>query len=306
MKLTAQNAALSETQILDEAKKIGYPVLIKAAMGGGGRGMKIVRKADDLIAALNLARQESRSAFGSEEVYIEKYCEEPRHIEIQVMGDRYGNLRHFGERDCSIQRRHQKLLEEALSPALSPELRAAIGQAGLKAAAAVNYFTAGTVEFLLDTDQRFYFLEMNTRIQVEHPVTEMVTGFDLVREQIKTAIGEKISSSQNDIQFKGHAIECRITAEDPSTFAPSPGRIELFHPPYGRGVRLESCAHNDFFVPPYYDSMIGKLITYDENREFCIRRMKQALKEFVVRGFLSVARPVVIHKHSLPYRRDVE
>ncbi len=284
MKLTAQNAALSETQILEEAKKIGYPVLIKAAMGGGGRGMKIVRKADDLIAALNLARQESRSAFGSEEVYIEKYCEEPRHIEIQVMGDRYGNLRHFGERDCSIQRRHQKLLEEALSPALSPELRAAIGEAGLKAAAAVNYFTAGTVEFLLDTDQRFYFLEMNTRIQVEHPVTEMVTGFDLVREQIKTAIGEKISYSQNEIQFKGHAIECRITAEDPSTFAPSPGRIELFHPPYGRGVRLESCAHTDFFVPPYYDSMIGKLITYDENREFCIRRMKQALKEFVVRG----------------------
>lgn len=284
MKLSGENAPLNESQILEDAKRIGFPVLIKAAMGGGGRGMKIVRKSDELLPALQLARQESRMAFGSDEVYIEKYCEEPRHIEIQVMGDRYGNLRHFGERDCSIQRRHQKLLEEALSPALSPELRVAIGQAGLKAASAVNYFTAGTVEFLLDTDQKFYFLEMNTRIQVEHPVTEMVTGHDLVREQIRTAMGEKITYSQSDIKFTGHAIECRITAEDPKTFAPSPGRIELFHPPYGRGIRLESCAHSDFFVPPFYDSMIGKLIAYDETRDLCIRRMKQALKEFVVRG----------------------
>lgn len=275
---------LSDDSVKKKAKEIGYPVLIKAAMGGGGRGMKIVRSENELIRALEIARSESKSAFGSEEVYIEKYCERPRHIEFQLLADKYGNTIHLGERDCSIQRRHQKLVEEALSPALSASLREKMGMSAVAAAKAVDYATVGTIEFLYDEDGKYYFLEMNTRIQVEHPITEMVTGIDLLREQILMAMGEKLKIKQKDVVLNGHSIECRITAEDPVTFAPSPGRITLFHPPMGRGVRMESIACSDYFVSPYYDSMLAKLIVFDDTRELAILKMREALREFVVQG----------------------
>ncbi|MDB5038819.1 MAG: acetyl-CoA carboxylase, biotin carboxylase subunit [Bacteriovoracaceae bacterium] len=274
----------SESDLKKKVEEIGYPVLIKAAMGGGGRGMKVVRSAEELLRALDVARSESKSAFGSEEVYIEKYCEQPRHIEFQILADQFGHMVHLGERDCSIQRRHQKLLEETPSPALTPLLREKMAAASLAAAKAVNYFSVGTIEFILDSDQKFYFLEMNTRIQVEHPVTEMVTGVDLVREQILVALGEKLTLKQPDIKFSGHSIECRITAEDPKTFAPSPGRVTHFHPPMGKGVRLESSFYSDYLVSPYYDSLLCKLIVHDETRPLAIARMREALKEFIIRG----------------------
>ncbi len=274
----------SEKDILTFVEDISFPVLIKAAMGGGGRGMKIVRSRDELFRALEIAKSESKTAFGSDEVYIEKYCEEPRHIEFQILADNYGNVIHLGERDCSIQRRHQKLLEEAPSPALTPLLREKMASAAVAAAEAVGYSNVGTIEFILDSDQKFYFLEMNTRIQVEHPVTEMITNIDLLREQILMARGERLKFKQKDIVFSGHSIECRITAEDPKTFAPSPGKITLFHPPMGRGVRLESCAYQDYMVSPFYDSMICKLIVHDVDRPTAIAKMKGALKEFVIRG----------------------
>ena len=280
----ADGKVLSESDIRKQVKDIGFPVLIKAAMGGGGRGMKIVRQESELSQALEIARSESKAAFGSDEVYIEKFCEEPRHIEFQILADKYGNIVHLGERDCSIQRRHQKLLEETPSPALTPKLREQMGAAAISAARAVDYSTVGTIEFLLDKDKRFYFLEMNTRIQVEHPITEMVTGVDLCREQIQMAMGKKLTLQQKDVSFKGHSIECRITAEDPRNFAPSPGRIMLFHPPMGYGVRLESVACSDYFVSPYYDSLLSKLIVWDENRELAIAKMGEALKEFVIQG----------------------
>ncbi len=275
---------ISDSDLKSRVREMGYPVLIKAAMGGGGRGMKIVRSEGELDRAVDIAMSESKAAFGSDEVYIEKFCEYPRHIEFQILADQYGHVIHLGERDCSLQRRHQKLLEETPSPALNAELRHAMGTAAVAAARAVDYSTVGTIEFLLDSDRRFYFLEMNTRIQVEHPITEMVTGIDLLREQIKMSQGKKLDLQQKDIQIRGHSIECRITAEDPRTFAPSPGRIELFHPPMGFGVRLESTACSDYFVSPYYDSMISKLIVWDENRDLAIRKMKGALKEFVILG----------------------
>ncbi len=271
-------------KLKEEIIKVGFPVLIKAAMGGGGRGMKIVRSIEELGPQLEVARSESKNAFGSDEVYIEKYLQAPRHIEIQVLGDQHGNVIHLGERDCSIQRRHQKLLEEAPSPVLSAALRKKMGETAVAAAKAVNYSSTGTVEFIVDSDLNFYFLEMNTRIQVEHPVTEMITGVDLVREQIRSALGKELRYSQSDIQWRGHSIECRVTAEDPRTFAPNPGQIKLFHPPMGYGVRLESTACSDYFVPPYYDSMIAKLIVHDENREMAIEKMKGALREFIIHG----------------------
>jgi acetyl-CoA carboxylase biotin carboxylase subunit len=273
-----------DASLRKEIAKIGFPILIKAAMGGGGRGMKIVRSLEELDSQLEIARSESKNAFGSEEVYIEKYLENPRHIEIQVLGDQHGHVIHLGERDCSIQRRHQKLLEEAPSPVLNPKLRAKMGETAVAAAKAVSYSSTGTVEFIVDKDLNYYFLEMNTRIQVEHPVTEMVTGVDLVREQIRSALGHALRYSQDQISWKGHSIECRITAEDPRTFAPNPGQISLFHPPMGYGVRLESTACSDYFVPPFYDSMIAKLIVHDENREMAIAKMTGALKEFVIHG----------------------
>ncbi|KXG43288.1 acetyl-CoA carboxylase biotin carboxylase subunit [Tepidibacillus infernus] len=266
------------------AKKIGYPVIIKATAGGGGKGMRVAYNDEELRKSIRMAQQEAKSAFGNSGVYLEKYLEEPRHIEIQIIGDKYGNVVHLGERDCSIQRRHQKLIEEAPSPALTKELREKMGEAAVRAAKAVNYHGAGTIEFLLDKDQ-FYFMEMNTRIQVEHPVTELVTGVDLIKEQIRVAAGEPLSFNQEDIQFNGWAIECRINAEDPfKNFMPSPGKIDFYLPPGGLGVRLDSAAYPGYTISPFYDSMIAKLIVWGRDRDEAISRMKRALDEFTVEG----------------------
>ncbi len=271
----------------NEAKKIageiGYPIIIKATAGGGGRGMRIVREAGDLENAFRTASHEAETAFGNPSVYIEKYLEEPRHIEIQVMGDRYGNVIHFGERDCSIQRRHQKLVEEAPSPALTPELREAMGAAAVKGSKSVNYLGAGTIEFLLDKHKHFYFMEMNTRIQVEHPVTEEVYGVDLVKMQIEVAAGQRLKKTKPKPQW--HAIECRINAEDPDyDFRPSPGKITTLHFPGGIGVRVDTHAYDGYEIPPYYDSLVAKLIVRSRTREEAIDKMYLALDEFVVEG----------------------
>ena len=274
-----QDAA--EARVL--AEEIGYPVIVKAAAGGGGRGMQVVLGAGDLEQAFSLARAEAGAAFGDSSVYVEKYLPAPRHIEIQVLGDGRGKVLHLGERDCSIQRRHQKLFEEAPSPALKSGEAFRLGELVSKALGDLCYRGAGTVEFLYQ-DGEFYFIEMNTRMQVEHPVTEMITGIDLVREQIRVAAGEALSLSQNDIRFNGHAVECRINAEDPDSFAPSPGLVERFHPPGGPGVRMDSGLYSGFRVPPYYDSLIAKLIVHGDNRKHCLLRLKRALSEIVVEG----------------------
>jgi len=270
-----------------EAKKIageiGYPVLVKAASGGGGRGMKVVHKEADLMSSMASARSEAKAAFGDDTVYIEKYLTKPRHIEIQVFGDGQGNAIHLGERDCSLQRRHQKVLEEAPSPALNADSRKKIGETVAKAIADLRYRGAGTVEFLYE-DGNFYFIEMNTRLQVEHPVTEMITGIDLVLEQIRVASGSQLTLSQKDVTFSGHAIECRINAENPRTFRPSPGRITYWHPPGGLGVRVDSGVYQGYTIPPYYDSLIGKLIVHGKTRNECLMRLKRALSEFVIDG----------------------
>lgn len=276
---------------LDEARevaaKVGYPVLIKAAAGGGGRGMKVAQTADELEEAWSVARTEARAAFGNDEVYLEKYLDKPRHIELQIMGDTHGNVVHFGERDCSLQRRHQKLLEEAGSPVITPEQRNEIGKTVTDALSRMGYRNAGTLEFLYQ-DGQFCFIEMNTRLQVEHPVTEMVCDVDLVREQIRVAAGEKLSYQQDDIVMSGHAIECRINAEDPETFAPNPGTVKVFHAPGGLGVRMDSALFAGYKVPPYYDSMIAKLIVHAPTREQAITRMQRALTECVVEGVKTV------------------
>jgi acetyl-CoA carboxylase biotin carboxylase subunit len=270
-----------------EAKKvagdIGYPVIIKAAAGGGGRGMKVARNEDDLVHALQTAKTEAKAAFGDDAVYIEKYLEKPRHIEIQVLGDGKGNAVHLGERDCSLQRRHQKVWEEGPSPALNVEMRERIGSVVAKAMQELQYAGAGTIEFLYE-DGEFYFIEMNTRIQVEHPVTEMITGIDLVNEQIRVAAGHPLSVKQEDIRIEGHAIECRVNAEHPSTFRPSPGTISYFHPPGGLGVRVDSAAYQGYRIPPHYDSLVGKLIVHGRTRNECLMRLRRALDEFVVDG----------------------
>ena len=266
------------------ANKIGYPVIIKATAGGGGRGMKIVHSPASLPNAFAAARSEAQAGFGNPEVYIEKYCERPRHVEIQIMADQHGNCIYLGERDCSIQRRHQKLIEEAPCPVLSPEQRKKMGECAVAAAKAVNYTSVGTMEFLLDARGDFFFMEMNTRVQVEHPVTEMVTGIDIIKEQIRSAAGIPLRYTQEDIKIQGHSIECRINAEHPFKFTPSPGKIDGYHPPGGLGVRVDSFVYDQYTVLPHYDSMIAKLIVHADTREEAIRRMARALDEYIIGG----------------------
>jgi acetyl-CoA carboxylase, biotin carboxylase subunit len=275
----------SEVEGLGIARKMGYPVMIKATAGGGGRGMRLVRAESEFTKSFQAAQGEAEAAFGNSGVYLEKFVERPRHIEFQILADSYGNVIHLGERDCSIQRRNQKLLEEAPSPALDPQLREKMGQAAVQAAQFINYVGAGTIEFLLDQSGDFYFMEMNTRIQVEHPVTEMITGIDLVVEQIRIAQGERLRLTQDQVLLRGHAIECRINAEDPDhDFRPAPGRISGYLPPGGPGVRIDSHVYTDYIIPPYYDSLIGKLIVWGPDRQTAITRMKRALRECAITG----------------------
>jgi len=265
------------------AKEIGYPVIIKATGGGGGKGMRVVHAEAALLNAIALTQAESRSAFGNEDVYMEKFLETPRHIEVQVLADGQGNAIHLGERDCSMQRRHQKVIEEAPAPGITEEQRKEIGERCVNACLEIGYKSAGTFEFLYQ-DNEFYFIEMNTRLQVEHPVTEMITGLDIVKEQLKIAAGEKLKISQKDIKIQGHAIECRMNAEDPKSFMPSPGNINLWHMPGGPGIRIDSHIYSGYKVPPFYDSMIGKIIAHGKNRKSAITRMENALKEIVIEG----------------------
>ncbi|MGO1059098.1 acetyl-CoA carboxylase biotin carboxylase subunit [Planococcus sp. FY231025] len=276
----------SEKEGLEIAEEIGFPVIIKATAGGGGKGIRVARDRDDFITGLRMTQKEAAAAFGNPGVYIEKFIEDFRHVEIQVLADSHGNAIHLGERDCSIQRRMQKLVEEAPSPALSPELRAEMGEAAVKAALAVNYRGAGTVEFIFDAvNQKFYFMEMNTRIQVEHPVTEMITGIDLIQQQLRVASGETLAYTQEDVTFKGWSIECRINAENPAkNFMPSAGKVTMYLAPGGLGVRVDSAMYPGYSIPPYYDSMVAKLITFADTREEAIAKMKRALDEFVVEG----------------------
>jgi acetyl-CoA carboxylase, biotin carboxylase subunit len=279
----SEGGVTSDSDALAIASDIGFPVLVKAAAGGGGRGMKLAYSERDLASALATARAEARAAFGDDAAYIEKYLERPRHIEIQVIGDGRGHAIHLGERDCSLQRRHQKVFEESPSPALNLAARDEVGETVAKAMRAIEYLGVGTVEFLYD-DGRFYFIEMNTRIQVEHPVTEMITDIDLVLEQIRVANGADLSIEQQDVEFHGHAIECRINAENPVSFRPSPGKIVHYHPPGGMGVRIDSAAYQGYVIPPHYDSLLGKLIVHGKTRPECLMRLKRALDEFVVDG----------------------
>ena len=270
-------------ETLRTARDVGYPVIVKAAGGGGGRGMRVVHSEDSLLDAVSLTRTEAGAAFGNDAVYLEKYLENPRHVEFQVLADTHGNVVHLGERDCSMQRRHQKVIEEAPAPGIDPDVREAMGARCVAACREIGYRGAGTFEFLYE-DGRFYFIEMNTRLQVEHPVTELVTGIDIVKAQLRIAAGEELPFAQDDVRIRGHAIECRINAEHPTTFRPSPGTISLFHPPGGPGIRLDSHIYTGYQVPPYYDSMIGKLIAYGETRAFAIARTGTALEEIVIDG----------------------
>jgi acetyl-CoA carboxylase biotin carboxylase subunit len=276
------------------ARGIGYPVLIKAAGGGGGRGMRVVHTESHLINAIALTRSEAKAAFNNDKVYLEKYLQNPRHIEIQVLGDGQGNAIYLGERDCSIQRRHQKIIEEAPAPGITEEQRREIGELCAKACRGMNYRGAGTMEFLYE-DGKFYFIEMNTRIQVEHPITELITGVDLVREQLRIAAGEKLSYKQEDIRIQGHAIECRINAEDPRTFTPSPGTVSHFHAPGGPGIRVDSHIYGSYKVPPYYDSLVAKIIAYGETRDIALARMRSALDETVIEGI----------RTNIPLQQDI-
>ena len=279
----SEGGVTDDVEAMRIAKDIGFPVLVKAASGGGGRGMKVARTPADLSVALSTARTEAKAAFGDDAVYLEKYLEKPRHIEIQVLGDGRGAAIHLGERDCSLQRRHQKVLEESPSPALNDKQRGEIGEIVAQAMRDLCYSGAGTVEFLYE-DGKFYFIEMNTRIQVEHPVTEMITGIDLVVEQIKIAAGSPLTISQSDVKFSGHAIECRVNAEHPSTFRPSPGKISYYHPPGGLGVRVDSAVYQGYTIPPNYDSLVGKLIVHGRNRTEALMRLRRSLDEFIVDG----------------------
>ncbi len=284
-----------EAAALAEAARIRYPVIVKASAGGGGRGMRVVRGEEELPSAFSTARNEAQQAFGVPDVYMEKFIERPRHIEFQVLGDKYGRVIHLGERECSIQRRHQKLIEESPSPAISAKQREELGAHVIEALQQVGYSSAGTVEFLMDEDGSIYFIEMNARIQVEHPVTEMVTGVDLIKSQIRLAAGEKLGNVVGNFTSHGHAMECRINAEDPDTFVPSPGRISVFRTPGGPGIRVDTAAHADAVIPPYYDSLVAKLIAFGDTRPECIARMRRALEMFVVEGI----------KTSIPLQRKI-
>ncbi|SPP66263.1 acetyl-CoA carboxylase biotin carboxylase subunit [Nitrospira lenta] len=286
----------SEEEALQAAQKIGFPVIIKATAGGGGRGMRVVNKAEDLARAFQAAQAEAKSTFGNESVYLERYFLEPRHIEVQVMADNRGHVIHLGERDCSIQRRHQKLLEETPSPAIDDKLRKEIGRVAVEAVKAAHYRNVGTVEFLLDKDRNFFFMEVNTRIQVEHPITEMVTGVDLIKEQIRLAAGLPLPLRQQDVVMNGHSMECRINAEDPEKFTPSPGLITKYNPPGGFGVRVDSVMQTGAIVSPHYDSMIAKLITHGRDRQECMARMRRALDEFVIEGIKTT---IPLHRRIL-------
>ncbi len=294
--IPGSNGALTNDPVenLKIAKKIGLPVIIKAAGGGGGRGMRVVHNEDELIDAIAMTQTEAGAAFGTDEVYMEKFLENPRHIEIQVLGDGQGHAIYLGERDCSMQRRHQKIMEEAPAPGITPEQRKRIGELCVKACLEINYKSAGTFEFLFQ-DGEFYFIEMNTRIQVEHPVTEMITDIDIVKAQIRVAAGEKLQYKQSDVYFNGHSIECRINAEDPYTFLPSPGNINVYHAPGGMGVRMDTHIYNGYRVPPYYDSLIAKLIVHATTRENAINRMRNALEETVIEGI----------KTNIPLHQDL-
>jgi acetyl-CoA carboxylase biotin carboxylase subunit len=297
-------------QAVEIAKGLGFPVIIKAAGGGGGKGMRVAADADSFAQALQLARNEALAAFNNPEVYLEKYLQRPRHIEIQIMGDRHGRVMHLCERDCSVQRRHQKLVEEAPSPALDQAARDRVGQAAVRAAAHIGYVGAGTVEFLLDADGSFYFMEMNTRIQVDHPVTEMVTNFDLVKEQIRTAAGEPLTLELKGNRLRGHAIECRVNAEDPALgFQPCPGTITAYHPPGGPGVRVDTHIYAGYTVPPYYDSLLAKVIVHGNTREEALARMSQALDSFIVEGVTTTIpflRRVIHHPDFIAGRVDTK
>ncbi|KPL01156.1 MAG: acetyl-CoA carboxylase biotin carboxylase subunit [candidate division Zixibacteria bacterium SM23_73_3] len=293
----------SEEMALNLCHQIGFPVIIKASFGGGGKGIRIATNEAELKKGFQMAKLEAEAAFGNPEVYIEKYLPNPRHIEIQILGDNFGDVIHLGERDCSLQRRHQKLLEESPSPVVSEGLREKMGDAAVTGARSVSYQSAGTVEFLLDQNKNFYFMEMNTRIQVEHPVTEEVTDVDLIKEQIRLACGEKLALSQDDICLKGHAIECRINAEDPHKgFLPSPGTIESFHVPGGHGIRVDTHAYAKYVIPPYYDSMIAKLIAHGKNREEAILKARRALDEFIIEG---IPTTIDFHKKILADKRFI-
>lgn len=302
--MTANNVPVTPgTGILNDVKdvrefaqKVGYPIIIKATAGGGGKGMRIVRKDDELESLMKMCQQEAQNGFGNPDVYIEKYLENPRHIEVQILGDSFGNVVHLGERDCSIQRRHQKLIEEAPSPAIDAKTREEMGAAAVRAAKAINYEGAGTIEFLLDHDKKWYFMEMNTRVQVEHCVSEMISNIDIVREQILVASGEKLDFTQDDVLLRGHAIECRINAENPEKdFMPCPGKIDGYVAPGGFGVRVDSHSYPGYSIPPFYDSMIGKLITWGRNRNEARRRMYRALKEYVITGV----------ETTIPFHQDI-
>jgi len=286
----------SEEDALQAAQKIGFPVIIKATAGGGGRGMRVVNKAEDLGRAFQAAQAEAKSTFGNDGVYLERYFLEPRHIEVQILADQYGRIVHLGERDCSIQRRHQKLVEETPSPVVDDKLRREIGRVAVEVVKTAQYRNVGTVEFLLDKDRQFYFMEVNTRIQVEHPITEMVTGVDLIKEQIRLAAGQPLSIRQQDVILTGHSLECRINAEDPEKFTPSPGMITKYSPPGGFGIRVDSAMESGSVVVPYYDSMIAKLITHGRDRQESAARMKRALGEFVIEGIKTT---IPLHRRIL-------
>jgi acetyl-CoA carboxylase biotin carboxylase subunit len=292
----SDDAVHTEKEAIATAEAIGYPVIIKAVAGGGGRGMRVVQNRGELLAALKTAQAEAANAFGVPHCYIEKFIERARHIEFQIMADEYGNAIHLGERECSIQRRHQKLIEESPSVLITPSLREEIGSRVVQAIKEVGYSNVGTLEFLVDDRKNFYFMEMNTRVQVEHPVTEMVTGFDIIRDQILIAAGERLPHKQSDVQFRGHALECRINAEDPGTHKPSPGKITAWHAPGGPGVRMDTAAYAEYVIPPYYDSLIAKLIVHGSTRDEAIRRMDRALDMFVLEGVKST---IPLHRQIL-------